>query len=153
MILYANDWQGDSNDNPGTLALGAGKGKWDVAIESDGEYRVELSRWPFEADKTLSEGTRGRVAAASAGEPTHKSTQGPAGAVNSAKSSDGARPIAKAHLTVAKDKWSLDTKPEDKSATFTVRLTAGKTKLTADFLDKDGTLLCNAFYVKVTRLK
>jgi arylsulfatase A-like enzyme len=153
VILYANDWQGDSNDNPGTLALGAGKGKWDVAIESDGEYQVELSRWPFEADKTLFEGTRGRVAAASAVEPTHKSTQGPAGAVNSAKSSDGARPIAKAQLTIAKDKWSLETKPEDKSATFTVRLTAGKTKLTADFLDKDGTLLCNAFYVKVTRLK
>ena len=129
VMLYASDWQGDSNDNPGTLALGAGKGRWEVEIESDGEYQVELSRWPFESGKTLIEGTKG-----SSGSP-------------------GARPIAKAQLIIAKDKWAMDTKPEDKSATFTVRLAAGKTKLAAEFLDKDGKLLCNAFYVKVTLLK
>lgn len=54
---------------------------------------------------------------------------------------------------IAKDKWAMDTKPEDKSATFTVHLTAGKTKLAADFLDKDGAILCSAFFVKVTLLK
>ncbi len=129
VILYASDWQGDSNDNPGTLALGAGKGKWDVEIENEGEYRIELSRWPFESGKTLIEGTQG------------------------SSDSAGARPIAKAHLIIAKDKWAMDTKPEDKSATFTVRLAAGKTRLAAEFLDKDGKLLCNAFYVRVTLLK
>lgn len=40
-----------------------------------------------------------------------------------------------------------------KSATFTVDLTAGKTKLAADFLDKDGEILCSAFFVKVTLVK
>ena len=129
VILYASDWQGESNDNPGTLALGTGKGKWDVEIESDGEYRVELSRWPFESGKTLIEGTKG------------------------ASDARGARPIAKAQLIIANDKWAMDTKPEDKSATFTVHLTAGKTKLAAEFLDKEGALLCNAFYVKTTLLK
>lgn len=153
VILYASDWQGDSNDNPGTLALGAGKGKWDVEIESDGEYRVELSRWPFESGKTLTEGTKGRAADATAVESTFKSVKAPVSAVNGANGSDGARPIAKAQLIIAKDKWAMDTKPEDKSATFTIHLTAGKTKLAAEFLDKEGKLLCNAFYVKVTLLK
>jgi len=153
VILYASDWQGDSNDNPGTLAVGVGKGKWDIEVESDGEYRVELRRWPFESGKTLSEGTKGRVADATAVESTFKSVKAPAGAVNGAKGSDGARPIAKAQLMIAKDKWAMDTKPEDKSATFRVHLTAGKTNLAADFLDKDGAILCSAFFVKVTLLK
>lgn len=65
----------------------------------------------------------------------------------------GARPIAKAQLIIAKDKWSKDTKLEDKSVTFTVHLAAGKNKLAAEFMDEDGQLLCNAFQAKVTRLK
>jgi len=54
---------------------------------------------------------------------------------------------------IAKDTQAIDTKPEDKSATFTLHLNAGQTKLAANFLDHDGKLLCSAFYVKVTRLK
>lgn len=87
VILYASDWQGDSNDNPGTLALGVGKGKWDIEVEGDGEYRVELRRWPFESGKTLSEGTKVRVADATAVESTLKSVKAPAGAVNGTKGS------------------------------------------------------------------
>ena len=45
---------------------------------------------------------------------------------------------------------TIDTRPEDKSAKFTLHLNAGKTDLTANFLDAQGNTLCGAFYVKVT---
>ena len=128
VILYASDWNGDSCDNPGHLALGAGKGRWDIEVETAGDYRVELRRWPFESGKALTEGAKG------------------------ASDSGGARPIAKAQLTVASYNQTIATKPGDKSAAFTPHLKAGKTTLTANFLDRDEKILCGAFYVRVTRL-
>ena len=153
VILYASDWQGDSCDNPATLAAGVAKGKWDIEVETAGDYRVELSRWPFESGKALTEGTKGRKADPTAVESTFKSVSAPAKTDKGSSSSGGARPIAKAQLVVAKDNQTIDTKPDDKSAAFTLHLAAGKTKLAANFLDANGTLLCSAFYVKVTLLK
>jgi len=153
VVLYASDWQGESCDNPGTLALGTAKGRWDIQVETAGDYRVELSRWPFESGKLLTEGAKGRTADPSVVESTFKSVNAPAKAIEGVRGSNGARPIAKAQLMVDKDNQTIDTKPDDKSAMFTLHLNLGKTKLTANFLDKDGKLLCSAFYVKVTRLK
>jgi arylsulfatase len=130
VILYANDWQGDYCDSPGQLWDAKAKGAWDIDVETAGQYRVELSRWPFESGKALVEGGRkGR-------------TEGP-----------GARPIAKAQLLVADFNQTIETKPADTCATFTLTLKAGKTKLTANLLDKDGQILCGAMYVKATLLK
>lgn len=44
------------------------------------------------------------------------------------------------------------TRRDDKAATFTVELTAGKTHLMTWFYDADGRELCGAFYVDVRRL-
>jgi len=153
VILYASDWTGDSCDNPGTLAMGVAKGRWDIDVETAGDYRVELSRWPFESGKTLSEGTKGRSADPTAVESAFKSAPAPPKPINSARAVDGAQPIAKAQLTIAKDNQTIDTQPDDKSATFTLHLNVGQTKLAANFMDKDGKVLCSAFYVKVTLLK
>ena len=154
VILYASDWQGDSCDNPGTLALGTAKGRWDIEVESTGDYRVELSRWPFESGKPLTEDAKGRAPDPSAVESHFASDQptGEGGKKNF-REQGGARPIAKAQLMVADSNQTIDTKPGDKTATFTLHLKASKTRLTANFLDKDGKILCGAFYVKATLTK
>lgn len=128
VILYASDWQGDFCDDAGALCAGKARGSWDIAVEPPGVYQVELSRWPFEAGKTLTEGI-----------------------ARGASTTKGALPVAKTQLMLADFNQTLDTKPEDKVALFTLHLKAGNTQLTANLLDRDGKVLCSAFYVKVTR--
>ena len=130
VILYSNDWQGDYCDSGDGLWMGKAQGAWDIEVETAGDYRVELSRWPFESGKALAEGGRnGRM-------------DGP-----------GALPIAKVQLMIADFNQTLDTRPADKSATFALKLKPGKTRLTANLLDQQGEIICGAMYVKVTGLK
>ncbi|MEI6234795.1 MAG: sulfatase-like hydrolase/transferase, partial [Planctomycetota bacterium] len=130
--LYPCDWQGDGNDNLFGLEKGAARGVWDIEVETKGNYRVELSRWPFESGKALTEGV-----------------------VTGTSTGRGARPIAQATLKFGKtgQVQNVKTTPEQKRVTYEVVLPAGKTSLDAQFLDTDGKFLCSAFYVKVTFLK
>ena len=125
--LYANDWLGGYCDNRGGLIQGEATGTWDLLVDRDGTYEFELRRWPEESGKALSEAF-----------------------ANSTNSGSGARPIAKAQLRVADFNATTDTKSVDTCAKFTVPLKAGPHRLTANFLDQKGTVLCGAFYVKAT---
>ena len=127
--LYANDWQGDYCDNQKGLLNATGKGYWNVKIAQDGQYEIELRRWPEESGKKLTE---------------------PFDATQSMENST--RPIAKAELKIQDFSQSIETKPEDKVARFVVQLKAGKTKLATNLLDKEGKLLTSAMYVKVKRI-
>ena len=155
VILYASDWQGIPCDNPGALAKATATGKWDIQVETAGDYRVELSRWPFESGKALTEGVKGKEEGSTAAESSFASAKtAPEGTGKGAKKiNESARPIAKAQLMIADFNQTTDTKPTDKSATFALHLNAGKTDLTANFLDAQGSTLCGAFYVKTTLLK
>jgi arylsulfatase len=132
VIMYPGDWQGDCNDTAFGLEKGATKGVWDIEVETAGNYRVELSRWPFESGKALTEGV----------EPGSSTGR-------------GARPIAQATLKFGKTgkEQTVKTSPEQKQVTYELLLPAGNTILDAKFLDVGGKLLCSAFYVKVTLLK
>jgi len=124
-ILYASDWQGSYCDNPQGLLMSKGKGFWHVDVVRAGTYRIELSRWPFEAEKPLVDGLRG-------------------------PKSKGARPIASGSLEVGDVK--LD-RVADAGATllaFEGDLPKGKTKLRTEFKQQDGKVLCSANYVRVT---
>ena len=127
LTLYASDWQGSYCDNRGGLTKADGNGYWDIIVERDGVYEIELQRWSEESEKTLTDSFDG-------------------------KSERGARPISKAQLIVSEFNQILNTKPEDRSATFTVNLKAGKTKLTTNLLDQGGNVLTGAMYVKVKRI-
>ena len=153
VILYASDWQGIPCDNPGTLAAGTAKVKWNVEVEATGDYRVEFSRWPFESGKALTEGAKDKESDSNVAESTFKSVEAASERRKNRHQLSGARPIAKAQLLIADFNQTTDTKPADKSAKFTLHLNAGKTDLTANFLDIKGNILCGAFYVKVTQLK
>ena len=154
VILYASDWQGDYCDSVGEFVKGTSKGTWNIVVESPGEYRVELSRWPFEAEKALTEGSKGPS-------PDPKSVEfrpeldpaliEPTGGKKGLLSSPDALPIAKAQLLIGDFNQTIDTKPADKVAAFTVPLKSGTKNLTANFIDDKGAVLCGAMYVKVTK--
>ena len=155
VILYSSDWQGDYCDSVGELVKGTAKGAWDIVVETPGEYRVELSRWPFEAGKALTEGFRGPVPDPKSVELRPETDTAPSqpktAAIKGSRGGSGALPIAKAQLLVGDFNRMIDIKPEDKTAGFDVPLKAGKTTLTANFLDDKGSVLCGAMYVKVTK--
>jgi arylsulfatase A-like enzyme len=128
VILYASDWQGDYCDNRGGLTKATGNGYFDIMVDRDGVYEIELRRWPEESGKTLV-----------------------AGLSDIKKGKKGGRPIAKAQLSVGNFKKTVATKPKDTFAGFTVKLKAGKTRLQSNLMDKSGKVLCGAMHVKVTR--
>ena len=127
--LYASDWDGDYCDNPGGLQSSTAKGAWHVEVVQAGRYRIELSRWPFESGKTLTEATDPKRAPAR-----------------------GARPIAAAKLQIAGRDYRLEAEPDARQVTFNVELDAGKTQLQTTFLDAEDRALCSANYTRVTHL-
>lgn len=126
--LYANDWTGGFCDNPGNLRAANTTGYWNVIVERDGDYAFELRRWPEESNKPLTEAFAG---------PDRKDPS--------------ARPIAKARLIVGDFDQTIDTKPGDTVARFTVNLKAGRARIEGRFLDDRGKTLCGAMYTTVHR--
>ncbi|OVE74160.1 hypothetical protein BVX94_01235 [bacterium B17] len=129
-ILYASDWQGSYCDNPHGLGNSTGKGTWHVDVVRAGKYCIELSRWPFESDKTLTEGI-------SPQKPEHHS----------------ARPIAKGSVKVGDQQWKADAKKDDRLLKFEAELKAGKQPLRTMFYNAKDKELCSANYVRVTILE
>lgn len=122
----------------GSLPLGrpmpALNAPWNVLVEHDGRYEIALRRWPKEADTPIT-----------APLPPYEGVDGtfPEGR---------ALPAAKARLKIGRVDVAKPVAPNDKAATFTVRLAAGKTRLETWFYDAEGEELCGAFYVDVRRL-
>ncbi len=130
MMLYAQDWVGDYCDNRGGLTSGRAVGYWNVDVEADGKYELELSRWSTESKLPLNAGygadfKRGRR---------------------------GQRPVTAANLQIGGANYTLDAKPDDTRVTFRVRLKAGRRQLGTRLLDAKDQTLCSAMYVRLTRL-
>lgn len=127
--LYAQDWVGDYCDNPRGLAASTAKGYWNVKVEREGTYEIQLRRWPEESNKSLTEGWNGPR---DAGRST--------------------RPIAGASLEISGARGFVQTDSSETHATFYVQLPTGETQLSTKFLDASGRELCSAIYVRVRRL-
>ena len=133
--LTAHDWHGDgveqvwhqSGIRKGPEALGY----WEVEVEREGDYRLELRRWPKEVDLPI--GSPYRDA-----EPNHEKTPGRAIAA------------VKARLRIAGVDTSVEIKPADKAAVFQVHLKAGPAKLETWLLDSKGGAR-GAYFVYVER--
>jgi arylsulfatase len=109
-------------------------GPWTLQVERAADYRVDLRRWPAEAD-----------AAITAGLPPYT-------AVDGRYVVGKALPIAQARLRVADFDQTVPVTATDKVISFTVNLPAGPTDLKTWFLDANGKLLTGAYYVSVRRL-
>ena len=110
------------------------KGIWTIQVERAADYRIDLRRWPVEADTAIT-----------AGLPPYT-------AVDGTYVAGKALPIAYARLKVAKFDQTVPVTATDKAISFTVNLPAGPTDLQTWFRDANGNLLTGAYYVYVRRL-
>lgn len=146
--LCAEDWyptRGNCPWNQSAVAGGGGLfGRWPVRFAAAGTYRVELRRWPREADAPM------------AGVPADGGTAdaylsgGPVAHLLYGGRSE-ALPVARARLKVGDRVQETAVGGADTSASFTVEVGAGPADLEATLLDRDGRPLCGAFYATVRR--
>ena len=132
--LSPADWCDSFLDQGQQIRAGLRRnGFWRIEVAREGNYEIELRRWPREADAPLS-----------AGVPPQKLADGklPAGV---------ALPIAEARVTIGGIDQRRVVAPDAKQVTFTLRLPAGHTQLQTWFSDAQKRELCGAYYVYITR--
>lgn len=137
-ILTSVDWWEVDCDNINFVSNGTGGprgGPWHVDVQTAGDYRVELRRWPFHTNMAIgSVGPRQTIT----GRPlTQPVKQMPAYAVVLA--ADGRE-------------QQVAVTPESVGATLQVTLTKGRHVLQGWFRGQDGTDLCGAYYAQLTRV-
>jgi arylsulfatase A-like enzyme len=107
---------------------------WPIEVARDGTYRIELRRWPREADTPIVRGVP------ELSEPFCKKL--PQGRVYA---------ITRARLTVQEFDKTIAVGETDKAAVFRLPLKKGKTRLKSLFTCDDGTAI-GAYYVYVERI-
>lgn len=138
VVLSSSDWQNVYADNAGHVSSGAGGPRgapWAIYTERGGEYKIELSRWPFEQKLALT-----------AGRPVQKMTAGelPVGK---------ALPIAGAEVRVAGQSLKAKAQPDATAIELRVKLAAKtKTDLHAWFTDAQGADVSGVYYARLTLL-
>jgi arylsulfatase A-like enzyme len=133
--LTACEWWHVFVDQQAQVRRGERKnGTWHLEVATEGEYEFTLSRWPLEAQLTLSS----RL-------PAEKVTDGtlPPGE---------AIPIAHAELEIQGQKHSAAAPEDAKQVSFRLPLRTGPVDLRTTFLDAEKKPLCGAYYVRVERL-
>jgi len=134
VTLSSADWANVYCDNMNNLRNGLNaNGPWHLEVARDGDYEIELRRWPRAAD-----------AAIAAGVPAFKAVDGglPAGK---------ALPIKSARLKLGAVDETRPVAANDKGVTFTLPLKAGKTQMQTWFYDEAGKQLCGAYFAYVRR--
>ncbi len=146
--LCAEDWyptQGNCPWNQAAVAGGGGAfGHWPVRIAEAGTYRVEVRRWPREADAPL------------AGIPTGRKTVDaflPDGPVSGLLygGAPKALPVARVQLRIGGNVQENAVEDSAKSSSFLAHLEAGPVDLEAIFIDRHGKPLGGAPYVSIRR--
>jgi arylsulfatase len=133
--LTSGDWEGIYADNTGHVRSAVGGptgGRWNIQVETAGDYEFILRRWPEQSGAAL-------------GDAYDAKTAGP----NSA--SRAFPTIARAIIEIAEIEKSAEADPKSKGVTLTVTLPAGRTTLEAWFEDEPGNELCGAFFVTVRK--
>jgi arylsulfatase len=128
------DWQDVFLDQGKQVLAGDPKsGPWNLQVERDGNYEIELRRWPAEANAAIASGV-----------PAYQAADAvlPAGK---------ALPIAKARIRIAEVDDVRPVSPNDVSVVFSVPLKTGPAQLQTWFLDAEGKALCGAYYVYLRR--
>ncbi|MHB8897391.1 MAG: arylsulfatase [Thermoguttaceae bacterium] len=144
--LCAEDWyptEGNCPWNQAAVASGGALfGHWPVRIAKAGAYRVEVRRWPREADGPLAGvPLAGKTADAwLGGRPVRGLLYG--GAV-------AALPVARVRLRIGDQVQEAAVQGNDRDAVFPVRLVVGPADVEATLLDSAGRPLCGGFYVTI----
>jgi len=139
VLLTCHSWRTASremsyNQRHVRNGIGIDNAYWPIEVARDGTYRIELRRWPREADAPIA----GTVPAVS--EPFCRAL--PPGRIYG---------ITRARLTVQGFDTTIAVENADKDAVFTVPLEKGKTRLHTLFTCEDGGTI-GAYYVYVELL-
>ena len=139
VILSPDFWVGGSINTQWKVADGVGNpkgGVWHVDVRQEGEYRIELSRWPFHLDRELT-------------------IAGPETAVGGRQINPGkAIPIETGCLAL-NDNAPVTAKRTQGATKISMemRLRAGDNRIQAWFKDGEGKDVCGAYYVRVERVR
>ena len=132
VLVSSCEWADVFLDQSSQVRRGDRKnGVWHLEVARGGEYTISLRRWPRDCNAGVGEGV-----------PSHLSEDGgyPAGV---------ALPIRAARLQVGNHKISMQLSPEQREASFTLRLSPGRTTMQSWFLDESGADLLGAYYAYV----
>jgi arylsulfatase len=134
LMLSACEWWDVFIDQQAQVRNGELKiGAWHLYVATEGDYEIELRRWPREADLALN---------AAPPAATLADGQLPAGV---------ALPIAHARLAIGGQEQAIDLAPHATEASFQVHLAAGPAKLEATFCDSSRRPLLGAYYAYIRR--
>ena len=144
--LCAEDWyptRGTCPWNQGQVAIGkADFGYWTVRFAEAGAYRVEVRRWPREADAPIT-GIPAVKPIADAffdGSPVRGTLY---------RGNPCALPVAHVRLTIGSSMQEATVRAADKSVVFTVKVAGGPADVKATLIDEARKPLCDACYVYV----
>lgn len=140
LILNASGWQGPYMvDNDAVRRGRRANGIWNVTVAQEGYYRIALRRWPVDVDAAMCEAT-----------PPVPYTDIFS---HGERSEPGlALPIAKARLKIGGHESEKLVGETDREAVFETSLPAGPITIQTWLLDREGKLLCGAYYVSIERL-
>ena len=141
--LCSEDWMSDDCPwNQAAVAQGAKKfGSWRVRVQTSGVYRLEVRRWPREADAPMSGVPAGKSTPPDAwlnGKPVLHLLYG---------GQPKALPVAQVSIEIGGQTLHSRVQPEDRSVVFELPLTAGEQTIEARLLDASGADLAGAYFV------
>ncbi|MEM0913723.1 MAG: arylsulfatase [Planctomycetota bacterium] len=144
--LTAHDWHNENADCPwhqGMIRAGhRSAGYWELEVHEAGRYRVELRRWPIEADAAIT----------AVPDPTPIDRDGVDPHDLSWYEGGTALPIASARLDVAGVSSEALVGEGERAATFEVDLPLGYCELAGSFADADTGDRRGAYYARLTSL-
>ncbi|MDX9882982.1 MAG: arylsulfatase [Prolixibacteraceae bacterium] len=137
VIFNSDNWVDGAVNTQWKVAQAGGSPQGDttyIQVAKDGKYKIELSRWPFHLQRSLTNAGP-KISVGGTGIRPGKAVSVQSGCI----SLDNQEPLVKESL------------PNDTKITFELELTAGTTTFRGWFKDENGEDLCGAYYVKVER--
>ncbi|WP_111709803.1 arylsulfatase [Lutibacter citreus] len=133
-------------------------GSWNVFVEEKGNYELTFRRWPKELDTEITAGCPpyfsefskqiGVTKVPLAEDYVNWKSVVPNGGVLPA---GVALPITSIKLNSNKGEEVKNINSTNKSISFEVEFDKGSTKLRGDFLDKNGNIICGAYYLEIVK--
>ena len=142
--LTSHDWHGEYCAwNQGLIRQGIKcNGYWIIKVADDGEYEVELRRWPKEEDKAVIDGIPGKLTGWASNSICRKFTSYQGG---------NALDLKKARIKIGEEEQSCNIDHTMKGIFFTFNLKSGITRLQT-YLSNANNDPIGAYYVYIRRL-
>ncbi|MEM6332202.1 MAG: arylsulfatase [Planctomycetota bacterium] len=142
--LTAHDWHNPASDCPwhqGMIRAGhRSSGHWEIDVRTPGAYRVELRRWPIDADAPIGDGPAASDVFRAGIDPHDLSWY----------VGHTPMPVIAAGVSVAGLRVEKPVSPESHVVTFELELPGGVSELSAWFAIDNGAEPVGAYYVRVT---